>query len=150
MIFLRFRLLGVALLIAASGELFGSDRWETLQAINWVENPRNSSKPGRNGELGPYQFQERTWHMHTKKPFSLATQREHAEEIAVKHYEWLREGLVRNGIAATPYNIAQAWNAGLSAVINDRIGPRTRSYARQVVNLVEELNRNQSVALADN
>lgn len=150
MSFLRSQILAIALLFAASGELFGSDRWETLQAINWVENPKNSPKPGASGELGPYQFREKTWRMHTQKPFHLAVQREHADEVAVKHYEWLRMGLVRNGIAPTPYNIAQAWNAGLSAVINGRVGPRTRGYARQVVNLVDELNRNPSVALADN
>lgn len=150
MIFSRFRILTVALLFAAGGDLLASNRWETLQAINWVENPRNSPKPGASGELGPYQFREKTWGMHTKKPFHLAVQREHADEVAVIHYEWLRTGLIRNDISPTPFNIAQAWNAGLSAVINGRVGHRTRGYARQVVNLVEELNRNQTAALADN
>lgn len=139
----------IAFVLFASGRLFGSDRWETLQAIHWVENPRNSPKPGPHGELGPYQFRERTWRMHTDMPFSLAIQREHADKVAVIHYEWLRRGLERNGIAPTPYNIAMAWNAGLSAVVNGRIGSRTRTYAQQVENLVHDLNRNQ-VAMADN
>jgi hypothetical protein len=146
----RIPLLFVALLIATGGELLASDRWETLQAINLVENPRNSPKPGAMGELGPYQFREGTWRMHTSKPFSMAVQREHADEIAVKHYEWLRRGLERNGLTANPYNIALAWNAGLSAVVNGRVGNRTRGYASQVVNLVDELNRNQMAALAAN
>jgi len=42
-----------------------------------------------------------------------------------------------------------AWNAGLSAVVNGRVGSRTRSYAQHVENLVHDLNRNQ-VAMADN
>ena len=138
----------VVLLLGLCGSAFASDRWETLKAINLVENPRNSPKPGPYGELGPYQFREKTWHMHTTMPFSLANQRERADEVAVKHYEWIRRGLERNGIAATPYNIALAWNAGLSAVVNGRVGNGTRQYARQVVNIVEELNRNQLAALA--
>lgn len=146
----RIFLLTGGMLIAGLGSLFGSDRWETLQAINWVENPRNSSKPGPNGELGPYQFREPTWKMHTSTPFSLATQREHSDEVAIKHYEWLRKGLVRNGLEPTSYNIAMAWNAGLSAVVNGRVGPKTRGYAGQVVNLVEELNRRQIATLARN
>jgi hypothetical protein len=143
----RITLMALAVLFIAGGDLLASDRWETLQAINLVENPRNSVKPGPHGELGPYQFLEKTWRMHTKVPFSLAVEREHADKIAVVHYEWLKKGLERNGMAATPYNIAMAWNAGLSAVINGRIGNGTRGYARQVVNLVEDLNRNQLVAL---
>jgi len=139
----------IAFVLLASGRLFASDRWETLQAIHWVENPRNSPKPGPHGELGAYQFREKTWRMHTQLPFSLAIQREHADKVAVIHYEWLRRGLERNGIAATPYNIAMAWNAGLSAVVNGRVGSRTRSYAQHVENLVHDLNRNQ-VAMADN
>jgi len=150
MSFKRIPLLFVAFVIAAGGELLASDRWETLQAINLVENPRNSPKPGANGELGPYQFRESTWRMHTSKPFSMAVQREHADEVAVMHYEWLRRGLERNGLTASSYNIALAWNAGLSAVVNGRVGNRTRGYASQVVNLVEELNRNQIAALAAN
>ena len=31
--------------------------------------------------------------LHTRKPFSLAVVREHADEIATKHYEWLKRGL---------------------------------------------------------
>jgi len=79
----RIPFLFAALLLGVGGDLMASDRWETLQAINLVENPRNSPKPGANGELGPYQFLERTWRMHTSKPFSMAVQREHADEIAV-------------------------------------------------------------------
>jgi hypothetical protein len=147
MSFKNISLILAAVLLGTGGELFASDRWETLQAINLVENPKNSLKPGSKGELGPYQFRESTWRMHTNKPFSMALERDHADEIAVIHYEWIRNGLERNGLVASPYNIALAWNAGLSAVINGRIGARTRGYAGQVVNLVEELNRNQVASL---
>lgn len=120
-----------------------SDRWETLEAIHWVENPTASTKPGPKGELGPYQFMRKTWQMHTKQPFHLANDRKIADQIAVAHYEWIRQGLVRNGLDASPYNIAMAWNAGLGAVVQGKIPSQTRNYAERVVNLVEDLKARQ-------
>jgi len=122
---------------------FGSERWETLQAINWVENPHNSTRVGPHGELGPYQFRPATWRMYTKRPFALAVQREAADEVAVRHYEWIRRGLQSNGIEATPYNIALAWNAGLDQVVNGRAPAAAYEYASQVTNLVENLRTRQ-------
>ncbi len=120
-----------------------SDRWETLQAIHWVENPTESTRPGPRGELGAYQFRRSTWHMHTKEPFHLANHRATADKIAVAHYEWLRQGLIRNGINPSPYNIALAWNAGLTAVVKGRIPSATRNYASRVNNLVGDLKARQ-------
>jgi hypothetical protein len=77
--------------------------------------------------------------MHTKKPFELAAQREHADEVAVQHYEWLKRGLQSAGIEPTPFNIALAWNAGLDQVINDRVPPAAYAYAEQVANLAASL-----------
>lgn len=127
--------------LGAWAEAVQATRWETLRAINLVENPRNSPRPGSQGELGPYQFKRATWHQHTRKPFALAVERAHADEVAVLHYEWLKRGLARNGIEPSAYNIALAWNAGLSAVVNGRVPARTHRYAEQVVNLVAEIQR---------
>ena len=132
----------ILLLVAlASGgrAAFASERWETLQAINWVENPHNSTRAGPRGELGPYQFRPSTWRMHTRKPFALAVQRQAADEVAVRHYDWLKRGLESNGIDATPYNIALAWNAGLDQVVNGRVPASAQEYASQVNNLVVHL-----------
>ena len=120
-----------------------SDRWETLQAIHWVENPTESTRPGPFGELGAYQFRRTTWQMHTKEPFHLANHRATADKVAVEHYEWLRRGLIRNGIEASSYNIALAWNAGLTAVVKGRIPAASRSYASRVTNLVVDLKTRQ-------
>lgn len=120
-----------------------SDRWETLQAIHWVENPTESTRPGPYGELGAYQFRRATWQMHTKEPFHLANHRATADKIAVAHYEWLRQGLIRNGINPSPYNIALAWNAGLTAVVKGRISSASRGYASRVNNLVVDLKTRQ-------
>jgi hypothetical protein len=138
---LRYAVLLVVAFALTGVAAFASQRWETLQAINWVENPRNSTRVGPCGELGPYQFRISTWRMHTRKPFSLAVQREAADEVAVKHYEWLKRGLESGGIQPTPFNIALAWNAGLDQVVNGRPPASAYAYADQVNNLVAHLRR---------
>lgn len=114
-----------------------ADRWETLRAIHWVENPTNQTKVGKFGELGPYQFRPATWRMHTAKPFNLAVQRAESDAVAVKHYEWIKRSLERAGVEASAFNIAMAWNCGVQAVVNGRIPTVTYQYARRVTNLIE-------------
>ena len=120
-----------------------SDRWETLRAINWVENPTNQTRVGRYGELGPYQFRPATWRMHTAKPFHLAVQRGLADEIAVKHYEWLKRTLKQAGVEANSFNIAMAWNCGVGAVLSGRAPNVSYNYAERVSNLVESFKHRQ-------
>jgi hypothetical protein len=114
-----------------------ADRWETLRAINWVENPTNQTKVGRFGELGPYQFRPATWRMHTDKPFRLAVQREEADEVAVKHYEWIKRVFEQAGVEVNAFNIALAWNSGVDAVLSGRSPSASYNYAERVTNLVE-------------
>jgi hypothetical protein len=120
-----------------------ASRAETLDAIHRVENPLNSTRPGKFGELGPYQFRRGTWGMHTKAPFERALDRVHSDEVAIRHYEWLRRGLARNGFPQTPYYIALAWNGGLSSVIRNRSTRAARDYAERVNNLVVDLRTNR-------
>lgn len=126
-----------------------SERADTLRAINWVENPTNHSRPGSRGELGPYQFMPRTWRMHTRVPFQHAVRREQSDAVAVKHYEWIRSGLIAAGIDSNPYNIALAWNSGLSAVTNGRVPTVSYTYAERVHNLVEQLRSRRVAANPD-
>jgi hypothetical protein len=133
---------GLAVVAQAAG------RWETLEAIHWVENPHNSTRLGAHGELGPYQFRQSTWRMYSRRPFYEAINRQYSDEVAVKHYEWLKEGLVHAGLEATPYNIAMAWNAGLDAVVGHHVPSASRAYAEQVNNLVEEVKRNELASTA--
>lgn len=136
------RLLSILLLVVAVSGLSATasastERAEVLRAINWVENPTNHARRGAHGELGPYQFRAQTWQLHTRKSFSLAVIREHADEVAVKHYEWIKRGLERAGIDPNPYNIAMAWNSGLGSVLNGKVPDVTYNYAQRVSNLVE-------------
>ncbi len=122
------------------------DRWETLRAINWVENPTNHTRMGRFGELGPYQFRAGTWRMHTKKSFQLANQRETADEVAIKHYEWIKQTLEKAGVDANSFNIAMAWNTGVGNVVNGRAPSVSYNYAQRVTNLVHSFKRNTPTA----
>lgn len=122
------------------------DRWETLRAINWVENPTNNTRMGRFGELGPYQFRAATWRMHTKMSFRLANQREAADEVAIKHYEWIKRTLENAGVDASAFNIAMAWNTGVDNVVNGRAPGVSYDYAQRVTNLVHTFKRNAARA----
>ncbi|MFI5335927.1 MAG: hypothetical protein ACHQ5A_04040 [Opitutales bacterium] len=123
-----------------------SDRWDTLRAINQVENPTNQTHYGPKGELGPYQFRRDTWRQYTRRPFTLATDRAAADEVAVHHYERIRHELSAAGIDPTVFNIAMAWNCGINAVLAGRIPTVTYRYATQVGNLVESYERAATAA----
>ena len=131
------KILLLVTVLAFTHQASASGRWETLRAINLVENPTNQTQVGRFGELGPYQFRPATWRMHTDKPFRLAIQRDVADEVAVKHYEWIKRMLDEAGIDPSPFNIAMAWNCGLGAVLKGRVPSVTYNYAQRVTNLVE-------------
>jgi len=81
--------------------------------------------------------------MYSKKAFHSALDREESDRVAVKHYEWIREGLIRNGIEPSAYHIALAWNAGLQAAIDGHIGAASRSYAERVSTIAGDLSRKQ-------
>jgi len=135
------RLLAAAVLLAtlAPATLRATERWETLEAIHWIENPNDSSLPGPCGELGAYQFRERTWRMHTTLPFAQATDRRLSDAVAIRHYEWLKSGLAHAGIEVSPYTIGLAWNGGLAAVVRGSVRPSTRDYAERVRNIAGHL-----------
>jgi hypothetical protein len=125
-----------------------SSRWATLEAIHKLENPDNLPRPGAHGELGAYQFRRTTWEMHTAVPFAAAIDRATSDAIAVAHYEWLKVNLEKAGHAATPYNIALAWNGGLRAVTAGRATRASRDYAQRAVNLAGVYDRERGSLVA--
>jgi hypothetical protein len=133
--------------VAFIGSAEASSRWATLEAIHKLENPKNSPRPGRHGELGAYQFRSTTWRMHTGIPFQEALDRGTSDAVAVKHYEWLKRGLESAQVPATPYNIALAWNGGLSAVIAGKSPSQAHDYARRAANLAAAFDRPTKVQL---
>lgn len=138
----------LTVLCSLTARLHADDRWETLRAINWVENPTNHTKRGKFGELGPYQFRPNTWRMHTRKSFQFATDRAVADEVAVKHYEWIKENLERAGVDSNAFNIAMAWNSGVNNVIKGRVPNVSYNYAQRVVNLVQTFKHQAALRTA--
>lgn len=133
------------LFVGAAGA-FASSRWATLEAIHNLENPRNLTRPGPKGELGAYQFRVSTWRMHTSVPFHQALDRRTSDIIAVQHYEWLKSGLESARLPVTPYNIALAWNGGLSAAVAGRSPRVAHSYAERAANLAATFEQSRSLA----
>jgi hypothetical protein len=131
------KLLLLVTILGFAAQAGAADRWETLRAINWVENPTNQTQVGRFGELGPYQFRPATWRMHTDRPFRQAIDRAAADEIAVKHYEWIKRTLAQAGVEPNVFNIAMAWNCGADAVLSGRAPSVSYQYAERVANLVQ-------------
>ncbi len=129
------------LLVALLPEARAAGVWATLAAIHHIENPRGLVRPGARREMGPYQFRAETWRMHTTVPFARAVERAESDIVAVKHYEWLSRGLLRAGLEPTPYNIALAWNGGLSAAVRGRAPGAAHAYAQRAQNLAEEFAR---------
>jgi hypothetical protein len=143
----RFALGALCLLPGVAASASGASvRLATLEAIHHLENPRNLTRPGPCGELGPYQFRLATWRMHTALPFSQAIDREISDQVAVRHYAWLERGLVSARMPATPYNIALAWNGGLSAAVAGRSPRAAHRYAERAANLAASFNENRLVA----
>jgi hypothetical protein len=107
-------------------------------AMAWERNDvLDAIRIGPRGELGPFQFRPRVWRTYTQKPFSLAADRAEAQLVAELHYDWIKRGLERNGLAVSPYHIGLVWNAGLHATVNSRASSHSQHYAQRVANLVE-------------
>jgi hypothetical protein len=81
--------------------------------------------------------------MYTRKPFALAVERQHSDDVAVRHYEWIKRSLLNSGINPTPFYIALAWNAGIGQVVSGRAPASAYEYASQVNNLVGVLKARQ-------
>ena len=135
-------------LLATLSDLQAAGRETVLEVIRNLENPRNLSRPGPRGELGPYQFRVDTWRMHSTAPFSRALDRGAAEEVAVRHYEWIRRGLEKAGMTASPYNVALAWNGGLAATVGGRAPRAAHRYAERAANLASVLGGEGTLAAA--
>lgn len=122
------------------------ERAATLEAIRLIENPRNVSRPGPGGELGPWQFKAETWRMHSTRPFAKALDREESFRVACQHYDWICRGLAKAKKPQDAYHVALAWNSGLYAVLRGQSPGRAHRYAERAANLAEALRYGPLVA----
>ena len=137
---MRFFAIAICALGALTVSAKAQSRWATLKAIHYLENPTNRRSPGPCGELGAYQFRATTWHQYSQLPFSSALNRQASDEVAIHYYDWLKTQVVRAGYPATSYNIALAWNGGLSAV-SGRATRAVRDYAQRASNLAADFDQ---------
>lgn len=151
----RLAMLGVAVGLwvgsaerTVAAETYGGEREAFLRAIAEVETGGNARAVGRHGERGMFQFTRTTWRLHSRRAFVDAHIPSVSFEVAAQHYEWLCNGLVRNGRAPTPYLLAAAWNAGLARAINGPLPRSSRDYASRVVNIVSVTRPSIPVAMA--
>jgi hypothetical protein len=128
---------------SASADSFSDEKGDKqsvsdfLYAIRQVESGGRYDAPvGRLGELGAYQFRREVWFQHTCAPFSQA-RTAFADEVAARHYRWIGDSLRAAGLPLTPWNLAAAWNCGVTGVRTGRIPRKTRDYAFRVQNIVE-------------
>jgi hypothetical protein len=121
-------------------------RQVTLEAIHNLENPRNLTRVGPRGELGPYQFRESTWRDYSAEPFLRALDRSASDLVAVQHFEWLKHQLEAAHLPVTTYNIALAWNGGIGAAISGRAPRAARNYAQRAENLASVFAKENVVA----
>jgi hypothetical protein len=104
-----------------------------LNAIGAVEDPDHRFAVGAHGERGHWQMKEATWKQYTKLPFDeWADDDEAGRLVALAHLQWLTLELLRAGIEPTPYNLAVAWNAGLTPLVEETYTESTEEYANRV------------------
>lgn len=113
------------------------DHRKLLRAIEQVEGA-DYWRVGKAGERSKFQIMPEVWMQHSGMPFYMASSNwsaalDEQERVALCHIKWLEAHLTN----PTPYRIALAWNAGLSAVKNGRFSSAKACYARRVVNLYE-------------
>lgn len=108
-----------------------------LATIHLLENPTNSRRPGRNGELGPYQFLRSTWEHLTTLPFTpeYVCDPDISRAVAVLHLAEIRLALVKSGRSITPNNLAACWNCGATRFLSNLLPLTTLDYVARFNNL---------------
>ena len=106
---------------------------------------RPCAKIGAKGERSAWQISPAVWRVYCASPFPRASSdAKLGLTVAVAHLHWLRLALERAGTPATPYNLALAWNAGLSAALSGKVPAGAHDYAARFVALYESLTRSEA------
>lgn len=99
-------------------------------------------RDGAAGERGPWQLTLAVWQKHMPGiPFAQARLEAPARACALKHIEWLHQELQKAGWQGSVYEIALAWNAGLTRTLEGRAPRASENFAVRVVNLYVEAVR---------
>lgn len=133
---------GCSAYVYATDKLRGKlDRRAFLRAIDQVESGGRDGAHGAAGERGRYQITERVWRDYTNAPFKNAHRKDLAHAVAEKHLDWIVNQLELADWPVDAESCASAWNAGLTATVNNRLTSASRNYAERVRNLYEEMTK---------
>jgi hypothetical protein len=98
---------------------------------------RGDAAVGPAGEIGRYQLSLAVWIQHRPAAhFALARDPVTARVVALEHLTWLSRHI--RAVEPTAYDLALAWNAGLTAAALGRLLPCHRNFAQRVANLYAE------------
>lgn len=117
------------------------DRKTFLKAIDQVESGGRDRARGAAGERSRYQLTESVWKQYTATPFRFAHRRDLAAAIAEQHFDWIIGCLLSADLPADVEHVALCWNAGVSAVRNNRLLPVHHDYAARVGNLYVDFKK---------
>lgn len=110
-----------------------------VAALNIAETPGEvPAHPGPAGETGEWQLTPAVRH---DRGAELRARGEAVtdEAIAREQVIWLARELERAGADPLPFNVALAWNCGLTATLEGRAPVRSYHFAIRVENLMEAL-----------
>lgn len=110
--------------ISVPGAMGSMDDARFLNAISQVEGA-TATCVGRYGERGHWQM----------KPEVVREVGGYREEHARRWLSVLKERLSRAGADPTPYNLALAWNAGVTGTVRGKAPVRAYDYANRVTNI---------------
>lgn len=118
------------------------DSFRLAAAIKQVEGAQPETI-GPMGERSEFQVTATVWRQHSSQPFATAsssrpTSRAEAHRVAVAHLKWCAERLAANGQPQTPFMVALAYGAGVSAAVRGTASREKRGYARRCANLYGE------------
>lgn len=135
--------IGCASAVGYAAELLRApvDRKTFLRALDQVESGGRDKAVGGDGERGRYQITRAVWSQHTRKPFELAHKRVFAHAVAEQHFDWIARQLIEADWPVDVESVAMAWNAGLTATINNRVPSSTKDYAKRIENLYNEYRK---------
>ena len=105
-------------------------------AIRVVEDSGERER-GNANEWGFWQHTPAVWKMHSDMIQWNAPESEQ-RRVARAHVAYLAKRLEAAGVKATPYMIALAYGAGLSAAVGNSASPEKRDYANRAANIYND------------
>lgn len=118
------------------------DSLRMAMVIEQVENTK-TEQVGGDGERSRFQITRGVWEKYSRFPFRDASSlrphcRAEALRVALRHIDYIKATLSATNLPVNAYNVALAWNAGITATLTGTASARKRDYAKRAENLYHE------------